>query len=474
MQVRRVQDSVHGLMEFRGMEAAVVDIASSAELQRLRRIKQLGLNYLVFPAAEHSRFSHSLGSAHLAIRFTNQVSSVAEQLLGDTLQVGPEDVRVMALAALCHDLGHGPLSHMWEREVIGDPFDRPAWNAALGLEGDQYAKGLSWHELATQGLLAWEGSDVRRRLERYEEGLADRVRGVLAGRYWLPYLPPLLRGDIDVDRCDFVARDALHTGAEYGALKLDWLISTITIGFDDERPVVGFDKRKAFRIVEQFLTARRALYDTVYQHKTVRSAEGMLGLWLRRLKELVREGNPPSFSNRGVAKPLLKLFKDGVFGPEDLVKLDDDALWLMVQDIATQTKCDPVLRDLARRILGRDLFKQVPVEPERVRSLARAGSTRARDLEELLRSELGIETPQYYFVVDELKLDLLQGDGDERPWIDNAYDGAARFVYSGEEGRPVAKVRGGELGMYDQSRQADRIFVPEEAVSAVRDLLSKT
>lgn len=464
MQLRRVQDSVHGLMEFRGMEAAVVDVASAAEVQRLRRVKQLGLNNLVFPAAEHSRFSHSLGSSHLAIRFSKQVGKAAAQILGKSNLVGPEDVRTIALAALCHDLGHGPLSHMWEREVIGRLFDREAWKRSLGIADEPYLDHLRWHELTTQGLLAWSEGDIFKRLERYEQGLAGRVRAILAGRYWLPYLPTLLRADIDVDRCDFVARDALHSGVEYGRFKLDWLISTITIGFQQEKPVIGFDQKKAYRVVEQFLIARRALYDTVYQHKTVRSAEGMFGLLLRRLRFLVREGAPPPFSNRAIAQPLVRLFTEGVLDPADLIRLDDDALWLLVHDIAAQDRGDSIIRDLARRVLSRELFKQVPIDSGEVRDLTRHGSTRLADLEKVVQKAMGCDAPEYYLYIDSHKINLLEesvGDG-------RVYDGSARFILSETDNRQAVLVRSTELAQYGKQEEEERLFVPEVALLPVK------
>lgn len=466
MHVHRVQDSVHGLMEFRGMETAVIDLASAAEVQRLRRIKQLGVNNLVFPGAEHSRFSHSLGAAFLAITFSKQVARAAQHVLSEANYVGTEDIRAIAIAALCHDLGHGPLSHMWEREVIGRSFDRNRWMHALGLDGESGLDHLDWHELATQGLLAWPEGEIFQRLERYERGFVERIRAILAGRYLLPYLPSLLRADIDVDRCDFVARDALHSGVEHGDFKIDWLISTVTIGFDHGKPVIGFDRIKAFRAVEQFLIARRALYDTVYQHRTVRSAEGMFALLLKRLRFLVEEGQAPSFANRGVARPFLRLFGDGVLGPADLIDLDDDRLWVLVHNLATQDRGDKVIRDLARRLISRDLFKQVPIESDDARELNKHNSTRVTDLEDVLRKALGCADPKFYFHIDSHKLNLLE----KRSKAGDAYDRCARFIHVGDDGRPAELVRDTELVSYGKKTEEERLFVPEAALRPVKEL----
>jgi len=129
----------------------------SPELQRLRRIRQLGLAHFVFPGAEHSRLVHSLGAAHLAIRFARQLHECAKGFLIPFLTIEQTSVRDAALAGLCHDLGHGPLSHVWERESsIGDDFQpRTMAEVLLGLAADASLEKLRWHELVGQALLSW-------------------------------------------------------------------------------------------------------------------------------------------------------------------------------------------------------------------------------------------------------------------------------------------------------------------------------
>src|SRR4051812_3034115 len=120
--IQRIQDSMHGLMEFRGMETIVIEVLRTPELQRLRRIRQLGLANLVFPGAEHSRLVHSLGGSYLAILFGRRLAEACSNHLSDILTPSDTSIRDLAVAALCHDLGHGPLSHAWEREIIGDGY----------------------------------------------------------------------------------------------------------------------------------------------------------------------------------------------------------------------------------------------------------------------------------------------------------------------------------------------------------------
>src|SRR5262245_43152849 len=131
--VQLIQDTVHGMMEFRGMETLVVEVLRTREIQRLRRIRQLGLVHLVFPGGEHSRLVHSLGVAYLAVLFGRQLRDSILDSVSSFLLPDETAIRDFALAALFHDLGHGPLSHAWEREIVGEGYDIARWKNGLGL-----------------------------------------------------------------------------------------------------------------------------------------------------------------------------------------------------------------------------------------------------------------------------------------------------------------------------------------------------
>jgi HD superfamily phosphohydrolase len=315
--VRRVQDQVHGLMEFRGVETLVIEVLRTPEIQRLRRIRQLGLVHMVFPGGEHSRLVHSLGASYLAVLFGRRLASAGTGYLARSLTPDDFAVRDFALAALFHDLGHGPLSHAWEREIVGEEYDFDLWKRALGLDGDQLVQEkVKWHVLVGQALLAWPDGELHKMLEQHERGSSERLRAFLLGQYYIPYLPRLLDSDIDIDRADFLRRDTFQCGVAYGRYDLDWLISTCTIGTTrDDELVAGFDRNKSLRVVEQFLIARRALYETVYYHKTVRAAEGMVALFLRRLKKVANGNGFPKMQDR-IMRPLL----GSLLGTEKIVR----------------------------------------------------------------------------------------------------------------------------------------------------------
>jgi HD superfamily phosphohydrolase len=384
-------------MEFSGLETIVIDLLRTPELRRLSRIRQTGLASLVFPGAEHSRLAHALGSAFLAMRFVRQLEE-ATGFLSDILRPTPEAVRDLGVAALCHDIGHGPFSHAWEREVVGHEYQHDRWAEALGVAPEtEILRGLKWHELAGQALLAWGDGQLHQLLEQHESESSTRVRMLLRGDYFPEYLPRLLSSDVDVDRADYLLRDAHACGVGYGRYDLNWLVSTCTVGqTHDGRYVVGFDARKAPRVVEQFLIARAAMYDTVYSHKTVRSVESMMGQLLRRLRD---KGMPFTDSARlQLFEPYRRMLDGGTVGCPELLRLDDHSLLMLIEAIANEGHGDVVAVDLAQRIVRRELFKVVPLPPQRVVEIAADEDTMDRIRHAVQRFCPG--DPAYYVHVD--------------------------------------------------------------------------
>lgn len=225
-----IRDPIHGDIFLSELELRVID---TPEFQRLRRIKQLGMTYLVYPSANHTRFEHSLGALHLAGRLASRLGlSNAERAL-------------VRMASLLHDLGHGPLSHTSE-ELL--------------------ARYLSTsHESITAETI--KSSGIAEVLA--EGGLdADRVVEVIAGE--AGYLSRMVSGEFDIDRMDYLVRDAHHTGVGYGIIDLDRLINTIEI--KENLLVVN---ERGLRAVEGLLVARFLMIPTVYLHHASRIADAM-------------------------------------------------------------------------------------------------------------------------------------------------------------------------------------------------------
>lgn len=458
--VQRVQDCVHGLMEFRGMETLVIEILRTREVQRLRRIRQLGLAHLVFPGAEHSRLVHCLGAAWVAVRFGRQLIDSTKGFPISVLQPGPSSIRDLAVAALCHDLGHGPLSHAWEREVIGEAYNFDSWASKLGVPEDlrKQLSGAKWHELVTVGLLIWPDGGLHKILERTEQGSSYRIAHLLRGRYYLQYLPRLLASDIDVDRADFIRRDTYQTGVAYGRYDLDWLISACTLGkTDEDQLVVGFDGRKSLRVAEQFLVARQALYDTVYYHKTVHSAEGMVALFLRRVKDIVRDDVKLDIEK--TVAPYIRVLAGEAVGQEEIQRLDDFSLFVLIDALTNMPGVDVTVRDLGRRILSRDLFKLVPCTTEEVEEFL--GRTGSQDemfdaIKPFCRGD-----PRYYLHVDRPRFKLFSSKKGEMGY----------FIGSDRRAEPIYEHP--SLRLLARNGHITRVFTIANAVEAVASLITR-
>jgi HD superfamily phosphohydrolase len=458
--IQRVQDAIHGLMEFRGLEAAVIELLETQELQRLRRIRQLGLGNLVFPAAEHSRLVHGIGAAHLAIRFVRRLEDATRETLDPAFRPDQEVRRDIAIAALVHDVGHGPLSHAWE-EVMAD-FSRDEWAKSLKLEQTPPAE-VQWHEMVGLALLRREGGSLHQALETQESGTANRIAGLLEGEYYLSYLPRLLDGDVDVDRCDYLIRDAQMTGVAYGRYDINWLISTAGVGVNEQGElVVGFDYHKAPRVVEQLLVARRALYDTVYQHKTVRAAEGMVVLFLQRMRTLVAEGAWP-FPDDEPFAGFKKVFEQVPLSCEELLDLDDFALWRLVMRSASQVD-DPTASDLARKILNRELLKLVPVTEAHLSGFLHAADWKARVAAVVSHYVPG--DPAFYVYSDRQEHSVWSGDPGRQAYLIKSNTGGLGRAQRAQDHPDLSSLGSG------WNHETRRLFVPQEAVPAVHDLIT--
>jgi HD superfamily phosphohydrolase len=224
--MKLVHDPIHGGIELDDFAVRLVD---TLDFQRLRRITQLGLAYLAYPSARHTRFEHSLGTFHLARRIRTYNPEIEEGAL---------------YAALLHDLGHYPFSHTLE---------------AIYPRHEENTRWIIKHG---------EIGDVIR--ERYS-----------IGEFFKLLKHPLVSGDIDADRMDYLVRDAYYTGVAFGLVDMDRLIRNLN--WDGERLVVG---GKGVIAAQNLLLARSMMYPTVYQHHTSKIASVML------VKAVEREGIP--------------------------------------------------------------------------------------------------------------------------------------------------------------------------------------
>jgi HD superfamily phosphohydrolase len=329
-----LRDPVHGLVAFEGPEEQIVEaLMDTPEVQRLRRIRQLGVAFLAFPGAEHSRFVHAIGSA-----FVMKKLLVRLRALQDTLPVAQhvtlEMGREALAAAFLHDLGHGPLSHLFEESIPGVPA----------------------HETWTERIVLDPSTGVHEVLARVDSGLPGRVADLVQGRHRLAYLAKAVSGEFDVDRCDYLLRDAHATGVRYGLYDLDWLLRSLRFTprtHEENAPALAIDGAKGLPAIEGFITARLFMFQQVYLHKATRSAEWMIRTILRRAVDVMRAGvelpSTPAAVSSGARGDSIAL--------GDYLDLDDGVLWGAIR--AWEDAKDRPLADLSKRIRARSLFKTI-------------------------------------------------------------------------------------------------------------------
>lgn len=346
-----LRDPVHGLIAFEGRAEAVIQaLLRTTEVQRLRRVRQLGLASLVFPGAEHSRFAHAIGAAHVMARLQDRIRQ-CQDVMPERERLDEEAAADGLAAALLHDLGHGPFSHLFE-EIL--PHART-------------------HESWTREVLIDPSTQVHAALEDISPGMAMRVADLLQGRYRLDYMSRAVSGTLDVDRADYLLRDSHMTGVRYGLYDLDWLLRGLCFAEIGGSWVIAVDGRKGLPPIESFFLGRHFMYQQVYHHKATRAAEAVIRAIFVRVRELVVDGSPP--------QPLPIPFRAAALGEElavrDYLAMDDGELMTCVAGWADG--CDDVLSDFARRLRDRDLPKTVAL-PEDEPSVWEDAKRRASDI----------------------------------------------------------------------------------------------
>ncbi len=326
-----LRDAVHGLVSFESAEEAVVPrLMDTPEVQRLRRIRQLGVASYAFPGAEHTRFSHAIGTAHVMKLLLARLRQIHDEL-PFWQRVTSDKAQDAIAAAFLHDVGHGPLSHLFEDAI----------------------PGTSHHEEWTERIVLDPSTGVNRVLAGIDPYMPERVAALVRGEHPLPYLARAVSGTLDVDRCDYLLRDAHATGVRYGVFDLDWLFRSLrfTPSLEGRAPSLAIDGAKGLPAIEAFILARLFMFQQVYLHKATRSAEWMIRLVLARASASIADGTRLSGTPHAIE--LAAHGQPPSLG--DYLALDDAVLSVAMG--AWESGPDPVLADLARRARSRQLFK---------------------------------------------------------------------------------------------------------------------
>ena len=341
------RDPVYGYVHV--YDQLIWDLIQTKEVQRLRRIKQLGGTYMVFHTAEHSRFSHSLG-----------VYEMARKIIRALMHRGTilsEDERLLVLsAALLHDLGHGPFSHSFE--------------SVFSVR----------HELFTERIIM-EDTEVNRVLEAYQKGFATKVRDVINKTYPNPLIISIISSQLDADRLDYLLRDAYFTGAPYGEIDVERILRTMRVV---NNKIVY--KVSGMHAIEDYLMSRYQMYWQVYLHSTGRSFDLVIQNMLRRVRELIFSG----YEFKRPPEALKDLFLEEEPSVETYLKFDDSTISYYASLFTDEE--DEILRDLADRFINRRLLKEVHYTPND------ETNEKLKQVKEYM-IELGIN-PDYYLLTD--------------------------------------------------------------------------
>jgi len=343
----RIRDPIHGLVVFKDtdpIDCLAGKLIDTPEFQRMRRIKQLGVSEFVFPGATHSRFAHSIGVFHCA----RNLSGVVENMLPDN-EKDPYRKQVTLIAALLHDLGHGPFSHAFEEA-----------RKSLAKERDEVFKR---HELLTADIITAEDGAIGDVLadanirDSFGKDVADLIRAEDPKDLY----HAIVSSSFDADRLDYLARDRYMTGTKAGSIDEDWLLNNLRtwdleIGRDAEEVskvrTLAFDQ-KARQAAEDFLLARHRLYSQVYLHKKTRGIEQLLKALLLRIGQLAE--TPEKLGLTG-DNPLIEYLLPNRSKIKHFKLLDDCFLWGCFRLIglgAGQIDRDQDAAILANRLLDR-------------------------------------------------------------------------------------------------------------------------
>lgn len=324
-----INDPVYGFVNI--PFELIYDLIEHSWFQRLRRIKQLGLSYLVYPGAQHTRFQHVIGAMSLTFQ-------AVEILKSKGIEITHHESESVCAAILLHDMGHGPFSHTLEGLIIKDvPHE---------------AISLRFMELLN---------------EQFDGKLTTAIE-IFTNKYKKKFLHQLVSSQLDMDRLDYLRRDSFYTGVQEGSIGHDRIINMLNV-VNDELVI----EEKGIYSVEKFLIARRLMYWQVYLHKTVVAAEQLLIKIIQRAQYLASQ------NEKLFATPALQYFLYNKIGKDEFYKnneafdnyclLDDDDIftsikvWCNHKDNILSTLCNMLRnRKLPKVVLQNAPFEKTMVE----------------------------------------------------------------------------------------------------------------
>lgn len=419
----------------RERDAWLLKLLDTPEVQRLRRIHQLGVSYLTYPGADHNRLAHSLGVVHLMQQALRHVSTIDKDA-----HVSRAYEPLLA-AALIHDVGHGPFSHLLE--------------SFWGIGHEEWSKKII--------LCEDKDTSVHRVLKAVDPALPKTVADLIDKSNveqpsWMRYL---LSSQLDMDRLDYLRRDSLFTGAGYGHFDFFRLLNTFELhkNEDGEREIVWADK--SMLAVEEYIFARYYMYQNVYLHKTTRGFEKVLEAMWQRARKFHDDGQDvnlvPSIRDFWVtAEPAVQQY----------LRLEEYTVLQQIQNWISHS--DKALSDLARRFLARDRFAMIEPPPLKD-SLAPSHDAWEAALLDLVKKKVEYDPPEMYCLKDQVKAKYNQPYFPEKEADDQSVKNAIRIVIGG---KPVEVSTQLERLKPLTQEPVDRVryYIPKELHEAARTL----
>ncbi len=311
-----INDPVYGFINF--PDDLIFDLVEHPWFQRLRRIRQLGLTFYVYPAANHTRFQHALGTVHL-------MDTALTIIQRKGYELSREDWIGALIAILLHDIGHGPFSHALENTLV---------------------EGYAHEEISLIYM---------QELNKIFNGQLDNAIEIYGGKHPRKFLHQLVASQLDMDRLDYLRRDSFFTGVTEGVVGSERIIKMLRV-VNDELVV----DRKGIYSIENFLIARRLMYWQVYLHKTVIVAEKMLVKTFERAKLLTQSGHrlfatPALDACLNMDPKNMKVSLSSMEFLEVFSQLDDNDILSALK--VWQNHSDPVLAMLSEGLLNRKLLR---------------------------------------------------------------------------------------------------------------------
>jgi len=421
-----------------GRDRWLLELIDCPEVQRLRRIHQLGVSNFTYPGAEHSRLSHSLGVLHLMQAAVEHL----ERTFNDE-QVKQARAPLLA-AAVLHDVGHGPFSHLFEPCLS---IDHEHWSREIILCPDSPCNKVL--------------KSVTRSLPQTVADLIDPSNQDHPS--WMNYL---ISSQLDMDRLDYLRRDSLFTGAGYG--HFDWYRIVASLELDGERSNRNIVwPEKSIMAVEEYVFSRYYMYQNVYLHKTTRGFEKIVEAMWKRAGSLKERG-----ADVDLVPSIASFWKTDNPAPAQYLAIEEFTVLQQIQNWSDHA--DKALADLARRFLFRDHF--VMIEPPRAlveREMHRYGEPDYSAWESALKDVLSEEgfAQDEYCLKDAVKRKYHQPYFPEKEGDEQSAKNAIRIrVHNEAQPIEISQLRPRLQPLVQEAAPLTRYYIPKQAQSGAKAL----